>query len=200
VGKQTKTEEAEISGRYEFRVWGKHKAARTELKRMASQVTEEEFEDLYLLVDDPTWNAKIRDNTLKIKQLVAEDKGFERWSSDRHHSAGSAPTPFDHLYETLRLDRPQQGKNYNLPKEAKKLDPVDGVRAVFVTKHRRRYQIGEIKAEVTDIDIHETDDVMRTISIQGNDLRELVALRKKLGLRKNENLAMHQYIESETDD
>jgi len=98
-------------GRYEFRVWGKHKEA------------------------------------LKIKQLVSEKKGFEKWSSGRHRSADSAPTPFDELYETLRLDRPQRGKKYNLPKEVKKLDDEAGVRAVFVTKHRRRYTIGDITAE-----------------------------------------------------
>ena len=186
-------------GTYEFRVWGSHKEARKTLKAMATSVTEEEFEDLYLLVDDPSWNAKVRDNTLKIKQLVANNKGFEQWASDRHHSVETTPSPFDELYETLRLDRPQKGKKYNLPKEVKKLDDEAGVRAVFVTKHRKRYTIGNIKAEVTDIEIHDSDETMRTISIQGNDLQELVRLRKKLGLKKKENLAMHQFIETETE-
>jgi len=187
-------------GRYEFRVWGKHKAARNTLKSLATDVLEEEFEDCYLLVDDMTWNAKVRDSTLKIKQLVSEKKGFEKWSSGRHRSADSAPTPFDELYETLRLDRPQRGKKYNLPKEVKKLDDEAGVRAVFVTKHRRRYTIGDITAEVTDIDIHESDDVVRTLLIEGDDLDQLVKLRKKLGLKKEPNLAMHEFIGSETDD
>lgn len=186
--------------RYEFRVWGKHRKARKLLARLASDVTKEEFEDCYLLVDDPAWNAKVRDNTLKIKHLVAEDKGFERWASGRHRTAKSTPSPFDDLFEQLRLDRPQRGKKYNLPKEIKKLDSTEGVRAVFVTKHRRRYVIGDLKAEVTDIEIHDSDQVLRTLSIEGDNLKQLVKLRKQLGIRDEPNVPMHQLIESETSD
>lgn len=184
--------------RYEFRVWGKHRKARKLLARLASDVTKEEYEDCYLLVDDPSWNAKVRDNMLKIKHLVAEDKGFEQWASGRHRSAKSTPSPFDELFEELRLDRPQRGKKYNLPKEIKKLDPIDGVRAVFVTKQRRRYTIGDIKAEVTDIEIHDSDQVLRTLLIEGDDLKQLVKLRKKLGIRDEPNVPMHQLIDAET--
>lgn len=184
--------------RYEFRVWGKHRKARKELTRLATSVTKEEYEDCYLLVDDPSWNAKVRDNTLKVKQLVDEDKGFEQWASGRHRSVESTPSPFDELFAQLRLDRPQRGKKYNLPKELKKLDDIDGVRAVFVTKHRRRYALGDLKAEVTDIEIHDSDQVLRTLSIEGNDLKALVKLRKKLGIRDEPNVPMHQLIESET--
>jgi hypothetical protein len=195
MAKKTKT--PPVEAKYEFRVWGEHRQARKMLKQMATEVIREEFEDCYLLVDDPNWNAKVRDNTLKIKHLVEEDKGFERWASDHHRTADSTPTPFDELFEKLRLDRPQRGKKYNLPKEVRKLDPVEGVRAVFVTKQRRRYLLDEIKAEVTDIEIHESDQVLRTLSIQGNDLKQLVKLRKELGVKKEPNVAMHQLIESE---
>ncbi len=184
-------------GTYEFRVWGKHTKARKMLKSLASAVTVEEFEDCYLIVDDPTWNAKVRDNTLKIKRLVDERKGFEQWSAGRHRSADSTPSPFDDLFERLRLDRPQRGKKYNLPREVRKLDDDSDVRVVFVTKRRRRYQLGDIKAEVTDIEIHETDQVLRTLSIQGHDVKELSRLRKKLGIRDEPNVAMHQLIEAE---
>lgn len=202
MAKKSSTSEKPKSGdvgRYEFRVWGKHKEARNTLRALATDMIEEEFEDCYLLVDDMSWNAKVRDNTLKIKELVAEKKGFEKWSSGRHRTAESAPTPFDELYDTLRLDRPQRGKKYDLPKEIKKLKNEAGVRAVFVTKHRQRYTIGDIRAEVTDIDIHESDDVVRTLLIEGDDIHELVKLRKKLGLKHEPNLAMHNFIESETD-
>lgn len=187
-------------GRYEFRVWGKHREARKHLQKLASEVVEEEFEDCYLLVDDQSWNAKVRDSTLKVKQLVAEDKGFEQWASGRHRSAESAPSPFDELFEQLRLDRPQRGKKYDLPKAVRKLDPDAGVRAVFVTKHRRRFFIGDLRAEVTDIDIHDTDTTLRTLSIDGEDLKELKRLRKKLGLRDEPNVAMHTLIDLETSD
>ncbi|MEM7092315.1 MAG: hypothetical protein AAF567_04870 [Actinomycetota bacterium] len=200
MAKSKTTPSDERTSRYEFRVWGKHRKARKLLAELADRVLEEEFDDCYLLVDDPTWNAKVRDNELKIKELVAERKGFEQWASDRPRSAKAAPTPFDELFEELRLDRPQRGKSYNLPKEVDKLDPDSGVRAVFVTKHRRRYYIGDLIAEVTDIDIHETDRTLRTLSIEGDDLKELTKLRKQLGIKGEDNVAMHQLIEAETSD
>ena len=198
MAKKSKSDKEIAGARYEFRVWGKHRAARKTLARLSSIVVKEEFDDCYLLGDDPTWNAKVRDNTLKIKQLVNERKGFEQWVAGNHRTAKSTPSPFDALFEELRLDRPQRGKKYNLPKEVKKLDPDSGIRAVFVTKKRRRYVIGEIKAEVTDIEIHDTDQVLRTLSIQGDDLKDLVRLRKKLGLRGEPNVAMHQLLSEET--
>ena len=186
--------------RYEFRVWGKYRKARKKLARMASETTTEKIKDCYLIVDDPSWNAKVRDNTLKIKQLVAEDKGFERWSSDKHLTSDTAPTPFDELFDDLRLDRPQRGKSYDLAKAVKNLDPECGVRAVFVSKRRRRYRIGNLRAEVTDVKINETGEVLHTLSFEGDSLKELVALRKELGVRGEPNVAVHQAIESEMSD
>ena len=196
MAKQQEDTRAAIRSRYEFRVWGKHADARKALANLATKVSEEHYEDCYLLVDDPAWNAKVRDNALKIKQLVAERKGFEEWSRERPLSADDAPTPFDELFEEMKLDRPQRGKSYDLSKQVRKLDPSLGVRAVFVSKHRRRYEYESLRAEVTDIEIHGTDEVLRTISIEGDSLKELAKLRKQLGLRKEPNVAMHNFIET----
>jgi len=184
--------------RYEFRVWGKHRKVRKMLPRLASSVEKDSFEDCYLLVDNPAWNAKVRDNTLKIKELVAKRKGFEQWVRGSHLSAQTTPSPFDTLFADLRLDRPQRGKKYNLPKEVKKLDPTSGVRAVFVTKHRHRYRIDELRADVTDIEIHETELTLHTLAIEGDNLKELVRLRKKLGLRDEPNRPVHELIDTTT--
>lgn len=186
--------------RYEYRVWGKHRQARKLLAKFATEHTTERVGDCYLLVDDPSWNAKIRDNTLKIKQLVAERRGFEQWTSDRHRTADSTPMPFDAIFEQLRLHRPQQGKEYDLRKEIAALDPDAGVRAVFVTKERRRYRISDLRAEATDIRIHESGEVLHTLSIEGDDLEQLADLRKRLGLRGEDNIAVHSALDSEIDD
>lgn len=187
--------ESRRRARYEFRVWGKHRKARKKLAELASSSTRETFDDLYLLVDDPEWNAKVRDNTLKIKHLVSEDKGFERWSRSRHTSAESTPTPFDEIFDALNLDRPQRGKTYDIARAVRELDPNSDVRPVFVTKKRQRFEIGDLVAEVTDIEFADSDEVLRTLSVEGDDLKALVALRKKLGLRGEPNIAMHQAID-----
>jgi hypothetical protein len=183
--------------RYEYRVWGEHRSARKKLVKLADEETRQYIEDCYLIGDDPDWNAKVRNNEMKVKQLVGEERGFERWITEWFESSDDAPRPFDDLFDELRLDRPQRGKSYNLLKEVAKLDPDTGARAVFVTKRRRRYRIGRIRAEVTDVEINGSDDVMRTLSIEGDDLDELVALRKRLGLADEPNLAMHVAIEAE---
>ena len=186
--------------RYEYRVWGKHRKARQLLEKLASDVTEERVKDCYLLVEDATWNAKVRNNRLKIKQLVSEDKGFERWSAERPVSADAAPSPFDDLYERLRLDRPQRGKSYDLYDAVDRLDADPETHIVFVVKNRRRYTIGKLRAEVTDIEVTETSEVMHTLQIEGENLDDLVALRKKLGLRDQPNVAVHEVIGPGFDD
>lgn len=183
--------------RYELRVWGPHRPARKLLAKLATEQSTETVEDCYLLVDDPSWNAKIRGNTLKVKQLVAERKGFEQWTRDRHRTADSAPSPFDTIFEQLGLDRPQRGEEYDLFEEIAALGADSGVRAVFVTKDRRRYRIGDLRAEATDIRIHGTDDVLHTLSIEGDDLGQLATLRKRLGLRGEDNISVHNALDHE---
>jgi hypothetical protein len=73
------------------------------------------------------------------------------------------------------------------------------VRPVFVTKQRRRFRIGNLRAESTDIRIHETGEVLHTLSIEGDDLEDLAALRKRLGLRGQDNVAVHSALDSEID-
>ncbi len=181
-------------GRFEYRVWGKQRDARKRLTKLAEIEKRERIKDCYLLVDDLSWNAKIRDNTLKIKRLIEEDHGFERWSSGKHRSADSTPSPFDILFDELRLDRPQRGKRYDLYGAIAKLDPDLGVRAVFVVKDRRLYRIGGLRAEATDIEVKETKQTLYTLSIEGDDLDELVGLRDRLGLDDVPNVAIHEMI------
>lgn len=180
--------------RYEYRVWGRHRAARRRLEHIGSNRSDERIKDCYLLVGDSSWNAKVRDNRLKVKQLISEDRGFERWTADRPRTADDAPSPFDELFERLRLDRPQRGKSFDLYEAVTRLDPDGDARAVFVLKHRRRYAVGSLRAESTDIIVIETSEAFHTLAIEGDDLDELVALRKRLGLRNEPNIAVHDAI------
>ncbi len=200
ANKKTEVDSDVRRPRYEFRVWGAHRKARRKLARLASAKTNERVKDCYLIVDDPSWNAKVRNNALEVKQLVAENKGFEQWSHNKHRSSATVPSPFDLVFEELRLDRAQRGRKYDLAKAVAKLEPGSGVRAVFVTKQRRRYRVGGVRAEVTDIKIHATGETLRTLSFEGDNLKELVALRKRLGVRDEPNVAVHQAIETEIRD
>ncbi len=197
MSKKNRVEEEPRNARFEYRVWGKHRKAEKLLRKLASEETRHDFEDCYLLIDDPTLNAKVRGNTLKIKQLVAEDKGFERWVAQKHLSSDTAPTPFDVMFDELELEQLQCDAPYDLAEAVDELDPDLGVRAVFVSKHRHRYRIGNLRAEVTEIEMVDTDEVLWTLAIEGDDLNELVALRKLLGLRDEPNTPIHQAIDPE---
>lgn len=179
-----------VDGRYEYRVWGEYRKARKLLEKLADSETTEEIDDCYFLTDDPTWNAKVRDRGMKLKQLVAEERGFEVWTSNWHRASKTAPAPFDGLFDDLKLGR----SKFDLEKAVKQLDSDDVNETVFVTKKRRRFRIGSIRAEVTDVTIDETGEVMRSLSIEGDDLDELVALRKKLGLVDEDNVPVHVAI------
>lgn len=178
---------------YEYRVWGEYPKARKLLTTMASEASREQYNDCYLLVDDMAWNAKIRDRSMKVKKLIAQKRGFESWTSDWYEKADGVPAPFDDLFTELRLDRRSKGKSFDLTKAAAKLED-DVARVVFVTKDRRRYRIGNIRAEVTDVEVEGADDTLRTLAIEGSDLDSLVELRKQLGLEKVPNMAMHVAI------
>lgn len=186
-------------GRFEYRVWGKHKKARRRLAELADEEIRERVDDCYLLTDDPSWNAKVRDDTLKLKHLVAEDKGFEHWASGTYRSSDDTPSPFDDLYEELDLDRVRSKKPYNLKQAVESLDPKSGIRAVFVSKQRRRYRIGDIRAEVTDVKVKETGEKLTTLVIEGDNLKDLVALRKQLGLKGEPNTPVHLAIDDEAE-
>lgn len=198
MAKKTDIEKDLENARYEYRVWGEHRKAKKVLSKLASDETSEQIEDCYFIVDDPAWNAKIRDNTLKIKQLIDEERGFERWASKRHRDAETTPAPFDELFEALGLERLAQGKSFNLSKAVAKLDPDAATKAIFVTKDRTRYRIGSMRAEVTDVTVDSTGEVLRTVAIEGDDLDELVTLRKALGLKGSENVAYHVAIDDES--
>jgi len=187
------------SERYEYRVWGKRRKARKALKKLADSSSTEVMDDCYFLVDDPEWNAKVRDSTLKVKQLVGHKRGFERWTADWHTNAKRLDAPFDQLFDDLHLDRVQRGKRFSITKAVAKLDDDPAARPVFVKKCRTRYLIGSIRAEVTDITLTETGEELHTLAIEGADLDALVALRKRLGLKGLDNVPVHVAIDPEAD-
>lgn len=183
--------------RYEFRVWGRQRRAGRLLADLADTSTRERVDDCYLLVDDPSWNAKIRGGSVKIKQLISERKGFEHWVSERHRSAASAPSPFDDLLDGLGLDELLIDDSVDFSKVVALVDKSPNVRAIVVSKDRRRYSIGDLRAESTKIDVHQTCEVLHTLVIEGDDLGALKELRRELGIRGHDNVAVHHALADE---
>lgn len=148
---------------YEFRVWGERFDACRRLTMLGGDERQERLSDCYLLDGDPARNTKIRRRKLKVKHLVEEVQGFQWWSSAWHE-----------LAEALE-----------------EVETDDPLRAVFVTKHRRRFRIGSMKAESTTVGIQGRPRSLQTLAIEGPDIQDLIRLRAMLGLTGVPNLALH---------
>ncbi len=177
--------------RYEYRVWGRRKRVRKRLERMADRITTSTTTDCYFLSEERAVNAKVRTGSLKIKRRVGRARGFEVWTSSRHRSKEGVPAPFDELVDELGLHRKPRRSAADLPARVEKLDPDHPTTPVFVTKRRTHYRIGDLRAEVSELTIEDAGEVLHSVAIEGEDLDALVALRKELGLKGEDNVAVH---------
>lgn len=184
--------------RYEFRVWGEQAGVRELLSNMAVTEYKERLSDCYLLDGDPRHNAKIRHSRLKLKQLEEERLGFQRWSTAWHRVPKDVPEPFDRLLgEISRAELRSEDFQHILTEASGGLDGTDMVRAVVVTKRRRRFGIGSMKAEATTVRIEGRSGSLSTVAIEGPNLHELIKLRETLGLAHSPNLALHLAVARE---
>ncbi|MGH1488654.1 MAG: hypothetical protein ACRBK7_04545 [Acidimicrobiales bacterium] len=202
MGKTTLLENHKASpgSRYEFRVWGKQKQACRTLSKIADRERLQRLDDLYFLDGDPASSTKIRRRRLKVKRLQEVRLGFERWSTTWHRVPSDAPKPFDAVLKELQHCKPGS-KDYDqiIASVASGLKPKHALRAVLVTKDRRRFRFGAIRAEATTVQIEGCADSLTTVAIEGPDLLELVELRERLGLEKMCNVAVHQAVGMELD-
>lgn len=175
--------------RYEFRVWGDQDEAHRRLLSLADSASEKHFRDCYLLVDDPTCNLKIRRNRLKVKRLVEERFGFQRWSTNWHRVTAEAP---DAVRETQTTSAVVvTPATTGLGDVVEELHPAADLRPVFVTKHRMRFRFGSMRAEVTDLEVGANGERLCTTAIEGRDLLDLIRLRSSLGFDLVPNVAVH---------
>lgn len=199
--KQSTVAETKQSGpdpRYEFRVWGEQPDARKLLSDLAGTVRKERLSDCYLLNGDPSHNAKIRHSRLKLKHLEEERLGFQRWSTAWHRVPKDVPEPFDKLLGDIsRAELRSDDIQHVLAEAADGLDAQDALRAVFVTKRRRLFKIGSMRAEATTVKIDGRPGSLSTVAIEGPDLHELIRLRETLGLAHAPNLALHEAVARE---
>lgn len=171
------------NSRYEFRVWGPQSDAQRRLASLADVTAEEHVEDCYLLTADPATNIKIRRNRLKIKRLASRRQGFERWVSGKPQLALDNP-----------VGQPDGRLGLGLADAIGQLGP-GGVHPLLVTKHRRRFRFGALRAEITDLKVFGRPGSLSTTAIEGRNLRDLIRFRSSLGLDPAPNLAVHLAID-----
>jgi uncharacterized protein (UPF0248 family) len=178
--------------RFEYRVWGAHRGAPELLAALADDDRQERAEDWYVLLDDPAWNVKIRRHSLKVKYRVASAGGFQLWATFGH--GATLPPPLDSMLGRLGRVGSHRWLIDDLPAVIAALRRETGVQVICVSKRRRRYRIADSRAEVADIMVRPTGEVLHTLSVEGDDLHRLRTLCERLGVLGEANLAVHEVL------
>lgn len=182
--------------RYEFRVWGEQSSACETLASLAEREIERSFDDLYLLNGDPARSIKVRAGNVKVKCLEDERLGFQRWSTTWFRSPDEAPAPLGPVLADLqRCDPGSEDYRSLIADVGSRPEIGDRWRPILVTKIRRRFRFGSIRAETTDVEIDGQSESLVTVAIEGPDLLDLVELREHLGLGDMPNLALHLAVD-----
>jgi exopolyphosphatase / guanosine-5'-triphosphate,3'-diphosphate pyrophosphatase len=170
--------------RWEWRTFGDELGGAEE--RLGSMEPERvlESDEAYLLSAEGVDAVKDRDGLMDLKHLERVADGLELWKpvmkSPLPISAGDARAVFAALRVPGTLDQDA----YDLADLA---DAADGaIRVVPVHKRRRRLTIGGCMAELTDISTGERST--RTIAIEAEDPKRVLAAIRELGLGSRPNV------------
>jgi hypothetical protein len=179
----TKESSGASKSRYEFRVWGDRSEVGDRLSSVADSERQESLKDWYLLVGDRARSLKVRRSRLKVKRLVEERFGFQRWSSDWYslkvrESADLVLDPGQAAADGLEA---MTGDGHDL---------ATTLRPVLVTKHRKRFRCGSVRAEMADLEIDGRTGRLCTVAIEGRNLVDLIHLRSTLGIDLVPNVAV----------
>lgn len=133
---------------------------------------------LYLLrAGSDNINAKLRDNQLDIKDLIATERGFEQW-----RPRGPLDFPLDAVaipgFENLRG---------GFANEFARSCRAAGYVLVHVLKERRHFELQDILGEQARIVVNGAR--LDSIAIESTNLGELADLRSQLMLEHAENLS-----------
>jgi hypothetical protein len=187
-------------GRWEFRAWdGLGDAVRAMHSHLATCGPIQALEDHYLLGASNSSNAKARGGAIKVKRLLANRRGFQRWAPEWCCEAPIEQHQIARLLGYLGLHVPSAGVDAaTLPR---RIDDIPGwlhseygIRVVSASKRRARFAVGVGLAELSRVSFDGSPEVT-SVAIEGADLKSLSDLRRAFGLEESDNIPMHQAAE-----
>lgn len=177
--------------RYEFRVFGAALSGpRAALADLARPCGRDSRTDIYLLGAPAPYGLKLRDGTqLERKRLLRRAQGLEQW---RPAGAIALPAPRSALATALGLaglpPLPETVTAAALIQAA----TAHGLRCPEVEKHRQRFALGPLRAEITRL---RSGPLCRwTLAIEGPHPAALQALRARLGLSQQPNCSYPRWL------
>jgi exopolyphosphatase/guanosine-5'-triphosphate,3'-diphosphate pyrophosphatase len=176
---------ADITPRYEFRVWGDNlDAQRQRLEAAAAGKSQESGETYIVSALTDTTNVKIRGGLLDIKELLDLDGGLERWTPTLKEPFPIAAAIIgSKILPGLRVDAPRFARDaYTLEQLiAEIVRPHAKLHAVELTKNRTQYPVKGTTAEFTIVRLKDGGNT-QTVAVESEDAAAVRAVAKELGL------------------
>jgi exopolyphosphatase/guanosine-5'-triphosphate,3'-diphosphate pyrophosphatase len=143
---------------------------------------EQESDEVYLLSAGDDATVKLRDDLIDVKRLERVDhEGLEQWLPVLKAAFPLSAEDARSMIAALGVETPATAIS-----SFDDLRRLDGVLAVSVHKHRRRYTVSGCMAELTDAD---TDHgATRTIAVESEDPALVLAAIRELGLESRHNV------------
>jgi exopolyphosphatase / guanosine-5'-triphosphate,3'-diphosphate pyrophosphatase len=170
--------------RWEWRTFGDELGGAEE--RLGSMEPERvlESDEAYLLSAEGVDAVKDRDGLMDLKHLERVADGLELWKPVMKSPLPISVSDARAVFAALRVPGTLDQDAYDLAELA---DAADGaIRVVPVHKRRRRLTIGGCMAELTDISTGERST--RTIAIEAEDPKRVLAAIRELGLGSRPNV------------
>jgi exopolyphosphatase/guanosine-5'-triphosphate,3'-diphosphate pyrophosphatase len=143
---------------------------------------EQESDEVYLLSAGDDATVKLRDDLIDVKRVERVDhEGLEQWLPVLKAAFPLSAEDARSVIAALGVETPATAIS-----SFDDLRRLDGVLAVSVHKHRRRYTVSGCMAELTDVD---TDHgATRTIAVESEDPALVLAAVRELGLESRHNV------------
>jgi exopolyphosphatase / guanosine-5'-triphosphate,3'-diphosphate pyrophosphatase len=188
-----------IVPRWEWRTFGTEFGAADEAVAALEPELTQESDEIYLVSPGADAAVKIRAGLMDVKELEHVDEaGLEQWRPAMKETFPLPRGEAERVCAALHVSAPPPGADAYTQDEFLSLlgAPERGVRAVAVHKRRLHYTLGGCMTEVTDV-VAEGRQV-RTLALESEDERRVVATVRELGLDDRVNTSYPRWLRAAT--
>ncbi len=156
----------------------------------------EESDELYLLSAASDESVKVRAELLDLKLLEEQSgDGLELWIPTLKARFPIAAADLHQVLAALGAPVPLARESYTLPELVDEVvAPAPGLLAVQVHKQRRHYELDGCRAESTEVTT--AAGTARTIAIESEDPKLVLATRRRLGLDGRPNVCVSRGLKT----
>jgi exopolyphosphatase / guanosine-5'-triphosphate,3'-diphosphate pyrophosphatase len=177
--------------RWEWRTFGEQFGGAEELLGSIEPERIVESDETYLISAEGVDAVKLRDGLVDVKHLEQVDEnGLELWKPVMKSPLPISPADARAVLAALRVSAPLDRDTYDLADLASVAGAAVGV--VAVHKTRRHYTFGGCMAELTDL--RTGDRSTRTIVIESEEPRRVIAVVRELGLGSRPNVSVPRQL------